>query len=87
MYNLAKYNQERLDQEIMFGMTSEMYALHKKEGLAVMCYSSQAQGYFSCADKEDFMENPVYDNPREFYEMKSVAAVKEGQGIGKKYQV
>ena len=68
MYNLAKYNQERLDQEIMFGMTSEMYALHKKEGLAVMCYSSQAQGYFSCADKEDFMENPVYDNPREFYE-------------------
>ena len=59
MYNLAKYNQERLDQEIMFGMTSEMYALHKKEGLAVMCYSSQAQGYFSCADKEDFMENPV----------------------------
>lgn len=31
MYNLAKYNQERLDQEIMFGMTSEMYALHKKK--------------------------------------------------------
>ena len=87
MYNLAKYNQERLDQEIMFGMTSEMYALHKKEGLAVMCYSSQAQGYFSCADKEDFMENPVYDNPREFYENEiSRLRLKKVKVLAKKYQ-
>ena len=87
MYNLAKYNQERLDQEIMFGMTSEMYALHKKEGLAVMCYSSQAQGYFSCADKEDFMENPVYDNPGEFYENEiSRLRLKKVKVLAKKYQ-
>ena len=68
-------------------MTSEMYALHKKEGLAVMCYSSQAQGYFSCADKEDFMENPVYDNPREFYENEiSRLRLKKVKVLAKKYQ-
>ena len=64
-----------------------VYALHKKEGLAVMCYSSQAQGYFSCADKEDFMENPVYDNPREFYENEiSRLRLKKVKVLAKKYQ-
>lgn len=87
MYNLAKYNQERLDKEIMFGMTDEMYEMHLKEGMAVMCYSSQAQGYFSCAGKDDFMDNPAYATPREFYENAvSRLRLKKVLELAEKYQ-
>jgi aryl-alcohol dehydrogenase-like predicted oxidoreductase len=47
LWSLASWNPGAIGDPTLVAMSPELFELHKKTGLAVMCYSSQAKGFFT----------------------------------------
>jgi aryl-alcohol dehydrogenase-like predicted oxidoreductase len=68
MWNAAVVNPQRLTVERMTFFDEGDARLLSDTGLQLVCYSSQAQGYFAGFQRPDFWSSELFRNAREFYE-------------------
>jgi aryl-alcohol dehydrogenase-like predicted oxidoreductase len=68
MWNVAMVNPQRLTVERMTFFDEGDARLLSDTGLQLVCYSSQAQGYFAGFQRPDFSSSEPFRNAREFYE-------------------
>lgn len=68
MWNAAVVNSRRLTVERMTFFDEGDARLISDTGLQLVCYSSQAQGYFAGFQRPDFSSSELFRNAREFYE-------------------
>lgn len=68
MWNLAVPNKAEPAGPGTLAMNEDLFAYHQRTQTAVFAYSSQAQGYFSKALRDDFADNPDYDSIKRAYQ-------------------
>ncbi len=61
MWNLAVPNRAEPAGPYTLAMNEALFALHQRSGMAVFVYSSQANGFFSKALRDDFETNPAFN--------------------------
>lgn len=67
MFNLAKANDDAVEEATQSHMSAQMFHDHMETQRPVTAYTSQAAGYFALCREEDFLTNPRFAFPRDFF--------------------
>lgn len=67
MFNMAKANDNAVKDATQSHMTAQMFHDHIETQRPVTAYTSQAAGYFALCREADFLTNPRFAFPRDFF--------------------